>query len=92
MLCKMLCKVGVPHPTRLSLHRCFQRHGISRLPELERLMPRKAFKAYPLSFFHIDQSGRYGELCEAQRLTRFWGYSRHLPALSINPRRGLRFE
>ena len=32
-----------------------QRHGISRLPEIEGDKPnRKKFKAYPIGFFHID--------------------------------------
>lgn len=41
--------------TRSSLHRCLQRHGISRLPHVERDKPtRKAFKRYPIGYFHID--------------------------------------
>lgn len=41
--------------TRSSLHRCLQRHGISRLPEVEGEKPRKKkFKAYPIGCFHID--------------------------------------
>jgi len=45
----------LPHPTRSSLHRCLQQHGISRLPEVEGDKPRcRTFKTYPLGFFHID--------------------------------------
>lgn len=44
----------IPHLTRSSLHRCLQRHGISRLPATENKPPKKAFKAYPIGFFHID--------------------------------------
>ena len=37
------------HLTRLSLHRCLQRHGISRLPDVEGDKPvRKTFKTYPI--------------------------------------------
>ncbi len=37
------------------LHRCFQRHGISRLAETEGDKPtRKRFKKYPIGYFHID--------------------------------------
>ena len=37
------------------LHRCLQRHGISRLPNVEGDKPaKKKFKAYPIGFFHID--------------------------------------
>src|ERR1700751_3632545 len=43
----------LPHLTRSSLHRCLQRHGISRLPEVEGSKPsKKKFKAYPISYFH----------------------------------------
>jgi transposase InsO family protein len=45
----------IPHLTRSSLHRCLQRHGISRLAETEGEKPdKKKFKAYPIGFFHID--------------------------------------
>jgi hypothetical protein len=36
----------IPHLTRSSLHRCLQRHGISRLPEVEGDKPdKKKFRA-----------------------------------------------
>jgi hypothetical protein len=45
----------IPHLTRSSLHRCLQRHGISRLPDVEGEKPAKQkFKNYPIGFFHID--------------------------------------
>src|SRR5208337_1460784 len=45
----------IPHLSRSSLHRCLQRHGISRLPEVEGDKPaKKKFKAYPIGYFHID--------------------------------------
>ena len=41
--------------TRSSLHRCLQRHGISRLPDVEGGKPiKKKFKLYPIGYFHID--------------------------------------
>ena len=41
--------------TRSSLHRCLQRHGISRLPEVEgEAFQKRKFKAYPIGYFHID--------------------------------------
>lgn len=43
----------IPHLTRSSLHRCLQRHGISRLPKADREKP-KRFKAYEIGYFHID--------------------------------------
>lgn len=37
------------------LHRCLQRHGISRLPDVDGDKPtRQRFKRYPIGFFHID--------------------------------------
>jgi transposase InsO family protein len=52
--CLYALQASIPHLTRSSLHRCFQRHGISRLPEVDGTKSRKAFKDYPLGFFHID--------------------------------------
>jgi transposase InsO family protein len=44
-----------PHLSQSSLHRCLQRHGISRLPEIEGDKPiRKTFRSYPIGYFHID--------------------------------------
>jgi hypothetical protein len=44
-----------PHLTRSSLHRCLQRYGIGRLRDVEGNKPaKKKFKAYPISYFHID--------------------------------------
>jgi hypothetical protein len=45
----------IPHPTRASLHRCLERHGTSRLPEVEGDKPKKKrFARYPIGDFHID--------------------------------------
>src|ERR1700693_5243221 len=47
--CLYALQVTVPHLTRSSLHRCLQRHGISRLPETEGAQPsKKKLRAYPL--------------------------------------------
>ncbi len=43
----------IPHLSRSSLHRCLQRHGISRLPKADREKPKK-FKKYEIGYFHID--------------------------------------
>ena len=46
---------SIPHLTRSSLHRCLERHGISRLPQVEGDKPvRKRFATYPIGYFHID--------------------------------------
>jgi transposase InsO family protein len=53
--CLYALQATIPHLTRSSLHRCLQRHGIGRLPTVEGDKPaKKAFKAYPIGFFHID--------------------------------------
>jgi transposase InsO family protein len=45
----------IPNLTRSSLHRCLQRHVISRLPDTDGEKPaRKKFKSYPIGYFHID--------------------------------------
>ena len=46
---------SIPHLTRSSLHRCLQRHGISRLPAIGGDKPaRKKFGTYPMGYFLID--------------------------------------
>jgi transposase-like protein len=53
--CLYSLQATIPHLTRSSLHRCLQRHDISRLPEVEGDKPaRKKFKPYPIGYFHID--------------------------------------
>jgi transposase InsO family protein len=53
--CLYALQPTIPHLTRSSLHRCLQRHGISRLPEIEGDKPkRQKFKRYPVGYFHID--------------------------------------
>jgi transposase InsO family protein len=53
--CLYALQATIPHLTRSSLHRCLQRHGISRLPDVDGDKPAKRkFKSYPIGFFHID--------------------------------------
>ena len=52
--CLYALQATVPHLTRSSLHRLFQRHGISRLPQVDGDKPKKRFKVYPIGYFHID--------------------------------------
>jgi hypothetical protein len=68
----------IPYLTRSSLHRCLQRHGISRLPEVDGDKPKRSrFKAYPLGDFHIDLAevhtaeGRLYLLVAIDRTTKF---------------------
>jgi len=54
--CLYALQETIPKLRRSSLHRCFQRHGISRLPtpEEEQKPVAKPFKKYPLGYVHID--------------------------------------
>lgn len=53
--CLYALQATIPHLTRSSLHRCLQRHGISRLPEVTGdKTPKHKFKTYPIGYFHID--------------------------------------
>jgi len=52
--CLYALQATIPHLTRSSLHRLFQRHNISRLPSVEGDRPRKKFKTYSIGYFHID--------------------------------------
>ncbi len=53
--CLYSLQASIPHLTRSSLHRCLQRHGISRLPEVEGDKPdKKKFKPYPIGYLHVD--------------------------------------
>jgi hypothetical protein len=56
--CLCALQATISHLTRSSLHRCLQRHGISRLPEVDGDKPaREKFKAYPIGYFHVDLAG-----------------------------------
>ena len=53
--CLYALQPTIPHLSRSSLHRCLQRHGISRLPDVTSDKPaKKKFKHYPIGYFHID--------------------------------------
>ena len=54
--CLYTLQEAIPHLSRSALHRCFQRHGISRLPasEAEADVKKKKFKDYPLGYLHVD--------------------------------------
>ena len=64
--CLYSLQPSIRHLTRSSLHRCLQRHDISRLPEVDGDKPaKKKFKAYPLGYF------RYADLRFTLILLRF---------------------
>ncbi len=76
--CLYALQASIPQLTRSSLHRCLQRHGISRLPEVDGTKPeRRKFKAYPIGYFHIDiakvhtEQGRLYLLVAIDRTSKF---------------------
>ena len=76
--CLYALQPTIPRLTRSSLHRCLQRHGISRLPETDGdKPPRSRFKRYPLGYFHIDiaevrtEEGRLYLLVAIDRTSKF---------------------
>jgi transposase-like protein len=76
--CLYALQATIPHLTRSSLHRCLQRHGISRLPDVEDGKVRKRkFKTYPIGYFHIDiaevrtQEGRLYLFVAIDRTSKF---------------------
>ena len=54
--CLYALQATILYLSRSVLHRCFQRHGISRLPLNEdgRNLPKKKFKDYPMGYLHVD--------------------------------------
>ena len=55
--CLYSLQATIPHVTRSRLHRCLQRHGINRLPNVAGDKPRrKQFTSYPMGYVHIDSA------------------------------------
>src|SRR5688572_11314544 len=53
--CLYALQPTIPHLTRSSLHRCLERHGISRLPQIEGNKPeKKRFATDAIGDFPID--------------------------------------
>ena len=75
--CLYALQATILHLTRSSLHRLFQRHGISRLPSVEGDKPKKRFKDYPIGYVHIDiaevwtEDGKLHMFVAIDRVTKF---------------------
>lgn len=55
--CLYALQPTIPQLSRSALHRCYQRHGISRLPAVDGHAPiKKKFKKYPIGYFHLDMA------------------------------------
>ena len=65
--CPYALQPSIPHLTRSALHRCLQRHNISRLPDAEGDKPkRQRFKRHPIGFLHVgtaEAQTAEGKLC-----------------------------
>jgi len=76
--CLYALQATIPHLTRSSLHRLFQRHDISRLPAIGGMTERKkTFKHYPIGYFHIDiaevrtEEGKFHLFVAIDRTSKF---------------------
>jgi transposase InsO family protein len=76
--CLYTLQASIPRLTRSSLHRCLQRHGISRLPDVEGDKPQRSkFKRYPIGYFHIyiaevrTEEGKLYLLVAIDRISKF---------------------
>jgi len=75
--CLYALQATIPHLTRSSLHRLFQRHAINCLPSAEGSRPRQKFKAYPIGYLHIDlaevstEEGRLYLFVAIDRVSKF---------------------
>jgi transposase InsO family protein len=76
--CLYALQASIPHLTRSSLHRCLQRHGISRLPEIKGDKPaKKKFAKYAIGYFHVDiaevhtEQGRLDLFVAIDRTSKF---------------------
>ena len=79
--CLYALQPSIPHLTRSALHRCLQRHGISRLPDIEGDKPKRAqFKRYPIGFFHITSPR-----CRQPKESSFSSWPSTEPASSPSP-------
>src|SRR5262249_11734272 len=84
--CLYALQATIPHLTGSSLHRLFQRHEISRLPAIEGETGRKkAFKRYPIGYFHID----IAEVRTEEDFTCLSRLTAHQSLLSLNSTRRL---
>jgi transposase InsO family protein len=72
--CLYALQATIPHLIRSSLHRLFQRHGISRLPSVEGDKPKKRFKEYPIGYIDIAEArtadGRLYTFVAIDRVTK----------------------
>lgn len=76
--CLYALQASIPHLSRSALHRLFQRHDISRLPEIEGDKPKRSkFKRYSIGYLHIDiaelrtEEGKFWMFVAIDRTSKF---------------------
>jgi transposase InsO family protein len=77
--CLYALQPSIPHLTWLALHRCLQRHGISRLPDVDGDKPlRQKLKRY--LFVGIDRTGKFAvpQLVATADSKTAWELLRHM--------------
>ena len=86
--CLYALQTSIPHLTRSSLHRCLQRHNISKLPDIDNeTKPKKKFKQYSIGYFHIDiaevraEEGRLYLFVAIDRTSKFTYVELHKSAI-----------
>ncbi len=60
--CLYALQASIPQLTRSNLHRCLQRHNLSRLPQIADKPAKLKFAKYPIGYFHVD----IAEVCTEQ--------------------------
>ena len=82
--CLYALQPAIPNLTRSNLHRCLQRHGISRLPVIKGGKPqKKKFKTYPIGDCHINIAEVQTE--SADRRGQAVSVRRHRPHIEVRP-------
>jgi hypothetical protein len=96
--CLYALQAPLPHLTWSALPRCLQRHGISRLPDIEGDKPqRKKFKPYPIGYFPIGiaevhtEEGRLCLFVAIERTCKFAYAERHEEANKMVAAQFLRY-
>ncbi len=70
--CLYALQPTIPHLTRSSLHRCLQRHRISRLPQVEgKASATRKFRPSPIGYFHIDIADKLYLIVAIDRTSKF---------------------
>lgn len=84
--CLYALQTSIPALTRSSLHRLFQRHDISRLPEMDgEQSAKKKFEQYPIGYFHLDiaevrtEEGKLDLFVAIDRTSKFAYAELHAP-------------